>query len=123
MTAFLVILINLQTSNKLLSPEAQRPAKKPRVSGEAFRRVDASLWNNEIKFGLEDNSCKILRVYTLHIVTSVDFFFLYIQMRLHLVAMAMERKQIKFYQLLKVKTLDMKRPKRSAGVIEADQFR
>jgi hypothetical protein len=42
----------------LSSPEGQRPAKKPRVSGEAFRRVDASVWNNEIKFGLEDNSCK-----------------------------------------------------------------
>lgn len=38
------------------SPIAERPQKKPRISGEAFKRVDSSVWSNEIKTGLEDNS-------------------------------------------------------------------
>ena len=39
------------------TPRNSRP-KGPRVSGEAFRRVDDEVWSKEIIEGLEDNSCK-----------------------------------------------------------------
>ena len=38
-------------------PRSSKP-KGPRVSGEAFRRVDDEIWSKEIIVGLEDNSCK-----------------------------------------------------------------
>lgn len=37
---------------------AVKKDKGPRKSGEAFRRVDAEVWNQEIIQGLADNSCK-----------------------------------------------------------------
>jgi hypothetical protein len=40
------------------TPRNSRP-KGPRVSGEAFRRVDDEVWSKEIIEGLEDNSCKL----------------------------------------------------------------
>ena len=39
------------------TPRNAKP-KGPRVSGEAFRRVDDEIWGKEIIEGLEDNSCK-----------------------------------------------------------------
>ena len=40
------------------TPRTSKP-KGPRVSGEAFRRVDDEIWSKEIIEGLEDNSCKL----------------------------------------------------------------
>lgn len=37
-------------------PVKSKGAKGPRVSGEAFKRVDAEVWSKEIIEGLEDNS-------------------------------------------------------------------
>ena len=39
------------------TPRNAKP-KGPRVSGEAFRRVDDEIWGKEIIEGLEDNSCE-----------------------------------------------------------------
>ena len=42
-----------------MSPLDAKKPKSPRVMGEAFRRVEAEVWNKEIITGLADNSCKI----------------------------------------------------------------
>lgn len=43
------------------TPRNVKP-KGPRVSGEAFRRVDDEIWSKEIIEGLEDNSCTFIRI-------------------------------------------------------------
>ena len=47
----------MQRASMSPTPRNSRP-KGPRVSGEAFRRVDDEVWSKEIIEGLEDNSCK-----------------------------------------------------------------
>lgn len=39
------------------------------MSGEAFKRVDAEIWSNEIIAGLEDNSCEIFTIHSTHPIT------------------------------------------------------
>jgi hypothetical protein len=48
---------------KSLSPPTSvaKKDKGPRKSGEAFRRVDAEVWNQEIIQGLQDNSCELAK--------------------------------------------------------------
>ena len=57
--------IAMQATNKS-APAANASGRKnnnePRVSGEAFKRVDAEVWSKEIISGLEDNSCMSLHV-------------------------------------------------------------
>lgn len=40
------------------SPAKTSSAKKEKTPGQAFKRVDAEIWNKEIIQGLQDNSCK-----------------------------------------------------------------